>query len=57
MQFLKKPTITETTRLYRLRWFGRVKGMEEKKIPKEYCIQIWKQQDREVDQEIDGKIK
>jgi hypothetical protein len=26
-------------------------------FPKEYCIWIWKQQDQEVDQEIDGKIK
>jgi hypothetical protein len=32
---------------------------ERKKIefPKEYCIFIWKQQDQEVDQEIDGKMK
>jgi hypothetical protein len=29
MQLLKKPTITETTRLYRLRWFGHVQRMEE----------------------------
>ena len=29
---------------------------EWKKIgfPKEYCIRIWKQQDQEADQEIDG---
>ena len=32
---------------------------EWKKIgfPKEYCIWIWKQQDQEVDQEIDGWMK
>jgi hypothetical protein len=26
-------------------------------FPKEYCIGICKQQDQEVDQEIDGKMK
>jgi hypothetical protein len=31
---LKKPTITETIRLYRLRWFGHVQRMEENRIPK-----------------------
>jgi hypothetical protein len=30
----KKPTITETTRLQRLYWFGHVHGMEENRIPK-----------------------
>jgi hypothetical protein len=31
---LKKPTITETIRLHRLRWFGHVQRMEEDSIPK-----------------------
>jgi hypothetical protein len=31
---LKKPTITETIRLYRLCWFGHVQRMEEERIPK-----------------------
>jgi hypothetical protein len=31
---LKKPTITETVRLHRLRWFGHVQRMEENRIPK-----------------------
>jgi hypothetical protein len=31
---VKKPTIVETIRLYRLRWFGHVERMEENIIPK-----------------------
>ena len=31
---VKKPTITETIRLHRLRWFGHVERMEENRIPK-----------------------
>jgi hypothetical protein len=31
---LKKPTITETISLHRLRWFGHVQRMEENRIPK-----------------------
>jgi hypothetical protein len=31
---LKKPTITETVRLHRLRWFGQVQRIEENGIPK-----------------------
>ena len=34
MQLLKKPTVTETVRLNRLRWFGHVQRMEENRIPK-----------------------
>jgi len=34
MQVLKKPTITETIRLNRLRWFGHVQRMEEIRIHK-----------------------
>jgi hypothetical protein len=34
MQWLKKPTITETRRLNRLRWFGHVQRKEENRIPK-----------------------
>ena len=32
--FVKKPTITETIRLYGLRWFGHVQRIEENRIPK-----------------------
>jgi len=31
---LKKPSITETVRLNRLRWFGHVQRMEENRISK-----------------------
>jgi len=31
---VKKPTIIETIRLNRLRWFGHVERMEENRIPK-----------------------
>ena len=33
MQWLKKPTITETIRLKRLHWSGHVQRMEENGIP------------------------
>jgi hypothetical protein len=41
---VKKPTITETIRLNRLRWFGHVEKMEENiKAPQKYYIWIFKQ--------------
>jgi hypothetical protein len=44
MQLLKKPTISETIRLHRLRWFGHVQRMEENRIPKTVLYMNWKQQ-------------
>jgi len=44
---VKEPTITETIRLNRLRWFGHLQRLEENRIPK----RVWEQQ------KIDGKMK
>jgi hypothetical protein len=54
---LKKPAITETIRLRRLHWFGHLHRVEENRIPKRVLYMNWKQQDQELDQEIDGKMK
>ena len=54
---VKNPSIAETIRLNRLRWFGHVQRMEENRIPKEVLVRIWKQKGLEVDREIDGKMK
>jgi hypothetical protein len=35
---VKKPTITGTISLNRLRWFGQIQKMEENRIPKKYYI-------------------
>jgi len=39
---VKKPTITETISLNRLRWFGHVQRMEVNRIPREVLYMIWK---------------
>jgi len=57
MQVLKKPTIIETLKLNRIRWFGHVQRMGDNRISKKLYIWIWEQQDLEVDQEIDGKMR
>jgi hypothetical protein len=54
---VKKPTITETIRLHRLVGLDLYREWKKIEFPKEYCIWIWNQQDQEVDQEIDGKMK
>ena len=54
---VKKPTIIEKVRLNGLCWFGHVQRMEENRIPKRVLYMNWEQQDGEVDQEIDGKMR
>jgi hypothetical protein len=55
---VKKPTITETIRQHRLCWFGHVERMEENRIPKRVLyMNLETTRLREVDQEIDGKMK
>ena len=38
---IKKPTVTETIRLHRLRWFEHVQRMEENRIPKRVLYMNW----------------
>jgi len=38
---IKKPTIIETIRLNRLRWFGHVQRMDENRIPKKVLYMNW----------------
>jgi hypothetical protein len=37
---VKKPTITETVRLHRLRWFGHVQRMGENTVPSAKFVNI-----------------
>jgi hypothetical protein len=48
---VKKPTITETIRLNRLRWFGHVERMEENRIRKKSIIYEFR------NNEAEGKTK
>jgi hypothetical protein len=57
MQWLKKPTITDTIRLNRLRWFGQVERMEENRIPKKVLRTNFEATRLRVRHEIDGKMK
>jgi hypothetical protein len=57
MELLKKPTITETVRLHRLRWFGHVQRIEENRIPKRVLFMNLESTRLRGNQEIDGKIK
>ena len=65
---VKKPTITETIRLYRLHWFGHVQRMEGDRIPKKILYMNlettrlrgrprnrWQDEMREVGRLIGGK--
>jgi len=65
---VKRPTITETIRLNRLRWFGHVQRMEENRIPKKVLYMNlettrlrgrprnrWQDEVREDGRLVDGK--
>jgi hypothetical protein len=52
---VKNPTITETIRVHRLRWFGHVQRMEENRIPKRVLSMKLEATRQEVDQETDGR--
>jgi hypothetical protein len=54
---VKNCTQTETIRLHRYTALDMHRKWKKIEFPKEYCIRIWEQQDQEVDQEIDGKMK
>jgi hypothetical protein len=61
--YFKKPTIIETVRLNRLRWFGHVQRMEENRIPKRVlCMNLGttrlrgKPRNRWQDEVRDGRI-
>ena len=51
---VKKPTIIETMRLNRLRWFGHVQRMEGNRFHKRV---LYMNVGTMVDQEIDGKMR
>jgi hypothetical protein len=57
MQFLKKPSITATIRLHRLRWFGHVQRMEETRILKRVLYMNLETKIQQIDHQIDGKMK
>jgi hypothetical protein len=61
---VKKPTITETIRLHRLRWFGHIQRMEENSIPQRVvCMKLeatrprnrWQDEVREDGCIVDGE--
>ena len=54
---VKRPTIIETVRLIDYVGLGMYREWKKIEFPKGYCIWIWEQQDWEVDQEIDGKMR
>ena len=54
---VKNPTKIETIRLNKLHWFGHLQRVEWNRIPKRVLYMNMGQQDWEVDQEINGKIR
>ena len=54
---VKNPSITETVRLNRLRWFGLVQRMEENIIPKKVLYVNLETTRLRVEQAVDGKMK
>ena len=54
---VKKPTVTETIRLNRLHWFGRVQRMEENRIHKKVLYMNLETTSLRGRPRIDGKMK
>jgi hypothetical protein len=54
---VKYPTITETIRLQRLRWFGHIQRMGENRFPKRVLYMKFESTEPRGNQEIDGKME
>ena len=54
---IKKPTVIETIRLNKLRWFVHVQRMERRKIKQTVLDMNLGEKNREINKEIDGKMR
>jgi len=54
---IKKPTVIETIRLNKLRWFVHVQRMERRRITQTVLDMNLGEKNREINKEIDGKMR